>query len=159
MYDEFGIYGFTSISVLSNPTGSGAPGSTIYLSSDSQVIVQSNREYYVTANVTDLRNATGGETIPRSNIEVQNSHMDNTTGPTDMMTWTAFSGSGALWVWGQSAGPTYLQPLNDGTYSAGPNDYGYDSGTATPVSWRVHVPASTPEDQFTATLTFEVSYP
>ncbi len=156
-YDEFGIFSYTEVSASQNPSGAGPPGTRITLSSDSEVVIRTNRFYYVTVNVTDLKNGTGATTISRANIEVQNSHVDNGTAPTDIMTWTAFTSPGPLWLWGQSAGPTYMGESYDGTYSAG-YQYGYDSTTYTPVSWRVNVPPTTPEDHFTATITYEISY-
>ncbi len=157
MYDEFGIYAYTAISSASNPSGSGPPGSNITLSPDSEVAVQSNLQYYVTVNVTDLTSASGN-TIPRSNIYVRNSHVDNSSAPTDIENFTAFSGNGALWIWGNSSGPVYMDPMANGTYSAGLH-YGYDTGTYTPITWKVWVPPVTPEDHFTATITYSISYP
>lgn len=157
-YDEFGVFAYTEVGASQNPSGAGPPGSTITLNPESQVAIRANRNYYVTVNVTDLKNATGAETIPRANIEVINSHGD-ASGNSDISAWTAFSGSGPLWLWGVSAGPTYMPPMDNGTCTAGLSS-GYDTSTTyTPVSWRVNVPPTTPEDHFTATITYEISYP
>ena len=131
-------------------------GSTISLSPDSQVAIRTNLDYYMTVNVTDL-SSSSGNSISRSNIEVMNGHA-NASGNSDIASWSAFSGNSPLWVWGISGGPSYMPPLANGTYTAG-YEYGYDSSTYTPVSWRVNVPVATPEDHFTATITYEISYP
>ena len=154
-YDEFGIFAYTEISASQNPAGAGPPGTNITLSPDSQLSIRANRDYYVTVNVTDLKNATGGSTIPRSDIWVVNNNAD-AAGNSDIDTLTPFP-SGELWVWGLSSG-TYMDPMDNGTYTAG-NQYGYDSSPVyTNVGWQVSVPAGTPEDHFTATITYTVTY-
>jgi len=74
-YDEFGISAYTEISTSQNPTGAGPPGSTIYLSPDSQVAIRTNLDYYMTVNVTDL-SSSSGNSISRSNIEVMNAELE-----------------------------------------------------------------------------------
>ncbi len=158
-YDEFGVYAYTEVSAINNPTGSGPPGSTIVLSPNSEVFVSSNLNYSVTANVTDLT-STSGKSISKSYIYLQNMHAD-AAGNSDVSTMTNFTaGGGALWVWGVSGTSTYMPPLNFGRYSAGPNNYGNTTADAhTLIAWEVEVIGGTPEDHFTATITYTVTYP
>ncbi|GEM_PF-1537753 len=157
-YDEFGIYAYTEISAIGNPSGSGAPGTTVSLSPESRIYLRTNVDYNVTVNITDLKNATGGNTITRDAVEVMNTHPDNTTGYTDISAWKAFpTGIGVLFVWGTSSG-SHMPPLSAGTYTAGYQP-GYSSSVVyTSIEWRIVLPPAIPEDHYTSTVTYQIDY-
>lgn len=157
-YDEFGIYAYTEITASNNPTGAGAPGNTIYLSPSSHLGIRSNRDYFVTVNITDLKNATGNRIIPRTYVEVFNPTASNNASASYSYTWRAFDATHPIYVWGNNETGEILQPLDYGTCSAG-DSYGYDvSLTYTEVQWRITIPPTTPEDEYIAVVSFEISY-
>lgn len=157
-YDEFGIYIYTEISVYNNPAGTGAPGSTVYLKPNSHVEVEANRDYAVMVNITDLKNATGDRIILKTSVEVRNPTANNDTAASYIWTWRHFSPSAPLYVWGNNSTGTSMPPLDYGTYSAG-YTYGYDpSTTYTAIEWRITIPPTTPDDEYTAVVSFEISY-
>ena len=158
MYDEFGIFAYTEVSASQNPYGAGPPGTNITLNPSSRVVVSTNIDYHVSVNVTDLKNATGGHTISRTNIWVNNTNTSSNSS-SQIYKWTNFTGNNKLWVWGTCSGNSlhYLAPSDNGIYTV--ENSGYNTIAYTAVEWKVYVPAGTPEDYFTATITYEISYP
>ncbi len=157
-YDEFGIYIYTEISVQNNPSGMGAPGTTIELLPSSHIGIRTNREYLVIVNITDLKNATGGRSISRSNVEVRNPTANNDTSASYIWDWTPFSALAPLYVWGNNSSGKVMPPLENGTCTAG-YFYGYDPTVIyTTVEWRLTIPPNTPEDEYRATITYEIGY-
>ncbi len=157
-YDEFGIYIYTEISVQNNPSGMGAPGTTIELLPSSHIGIRTNIEYLVVVNITDLKNATGGRSISRSNVEVRNPTANNDTFASYIWDWTPFSDPAPLYVWGNNSSGTVMPPLANGTCTAG-YFYGYDAAIIyTTVEWRLTIPPNTPEDEYRSTITYEIGY-
>ncbi len=160
-YDEFGIYSYTEISAENSPSGTGAPGSVLYLQPDSHVAIRSNRYYFVKVGIDDLKNATGARTITSDHVEVRNPDANNDTTISDICAWTAFpAGGGELYVWGRGTGTSgnLVAPTNYGTCSRG-NDYGYDTSIIyTRIEWKLTIPPNTLEDTYISTITYEISY-
>ncbi len=157
-YDEFGIYAYTEITAINNPTGSGAPGSLIYLNPASHIGVRANLPYKVQVNISDMvgeRDST--HKISRTAVHVLNNNGYANSTNSQISTWTAFPSSPvALYVWGTD---TYYMPnLDDGTWSAGLQG-GYDDvSTYTAVFWDLAIPPSTPDDRYRSTVIIEITY-
>ncbi len=163
-YDEFGIYAYTEITVKNNPSGQGFPSAVVDLSPPTVIGVRANLPYYVKLNISDLvgvRNSS--HKITRENVDVKNEHPDANSTNSEISTWRPFSaaGNGPFSVWGNqsSGGAGQSMPnLPDGTWSAG-MEFGYsDSDVSTPVYWRIHIPPSTPDDQYQSTVVVEITY-
>ena len=157
-YDEFGIYAYTEISVQNNPSGSGAPGSLVYLSPPTKLGVRSNLPYKVLVNISDMAGQhNSSHSIARKNVHVLNNHPDANTTNSGISSWTAFQVSGdPLYVWGRE---TYYMPnLCNGTWSAGLQG-GYSTDTTyTYIYWDVSIPPGTPDDTYQSVVEIEITY-
>ena len=156
-YDEFGVYAYTEIIASGNPTGVGSPGSYIYLSPDSHLVVRANRNYSVTVSIDDLVDSQGTHIIGRSNVSVYNSDAGGDSSISGISQWERFpSNGGPLYVWGTST--HHMWALNDGTCSVGMNP-GYNPDTDyTIIQWEITIPPATPEGTYTSVISFEITY-
>ena len=157
-YDEFGVYAYTEIIASGNPTGVGSPGSYIYLSPDSHLVVRANRNYSVKVSIDDLVDSEGTHIIGRGNVSVFNPDANDDYSISDIYERKSFPANGdALYVWGISGGPP-MHALNDGTCSVGMNP-GYNPDTDyTTIQWEIRIPPATPEGTYTSVISFEITY-
>jgi len=157
-YDEFGIYKFTDLGAWSYPGDMSAAAAPNTPNVHLQVLgnptfdltYRSNCEYQIRVYLdNDLLSGTTADVIPASNLAVQG-------GTLAVSTYFSGSGSGnALYLVGDSVGPTYVQPQASGTSTTTSQVVG---GTGNPLAWTVDIPVVA-EASYTANAVYEIVHP
>ncbi|MCK5037836.1 MAG: hypothetical protein KAS16_01945 [Thermoplasmata archaeon] len=162
--EEFGVYRFTNISVLGNPTGNAPPGTNGYaLAPHSFINYSANIPHYLNVSISDLERMGGGGTIIATEVSANivstlandtNSQMNGTAqyilgADTEVGVWG--NASLAAQYWSMPA------PMN-GTSAHGPWGSDFNNFEATQIQWYIDVPAATPEGMYETTITFTIGY-
>ncbi|MEW5937824.1 MAG: kelch repeat-containing protein [Candidatus Thermoplasmatota archaeon] len=148
-YEEFGIYKWTYIGASGLPgdlSGSGAPGSTVYLSPKGNITFAANCNYSLSVYAdNNLIGQKLGQVISATQIGVMGGDLQNWTSPGTQAHFNGTGSANALYLFGSANGSK--APRNNYTTTH------TGLGSVGTVRWRCIIPAVS-EDRYTTTITY-----
>ncbi|MCK4757051.1 MAG: hypothetical protein KAS67_01225, partial [Thermoplasmata archaeon] len=164
-YEEFGLFRFTNVTAIGNPTGNVPPGANDIFLGSSQLACAANAPYFVNVSIPRLNKTTDdSKFIPASSVAVlSTSPLANNTNTQINSTWTFgrpfLAANEPLGIWGNvTQGPAYwnVAAPQNGTTAHGPWGSDFNGYGATQIDWYISVPGGTEEGIYRASVTFEI---
>ncbi len=160
-YGEFGVFKYTNVTVVGNPSASAPPGTkNVLLSPFSNITCVANTEWLLNVSIPDL--VDGTNSIPATNVSLKHANVtgqaNNTN--TEILNETYMPGANVeVGIWGNATATQMLPAPLNGTTCNGPMGSNYNAyGGTTQVMWWIDVPAGTAEGQYEAIITFTIGY-